>query len=260
MIIIKTKKEIEIMKEGGNILAEVMRKLTKEVKPGITTGYLEKMACDLISKAGGRPSFKGYKAILNAKGFPTALCASINDEVVHGPALPSRELKNGDIIGLDLGMEYPKKNGYYTDMAVTAPVGKINKEIKKLINTTKKSLELAIKQVKPGNNLNDIGRAIQKCAEENGFSVVRDLVGHGVGTDVHEEPQIPNYEIFDNSLDNVVLKEGMTIAIEPMINIGDYKIKCAKDGFTILTKDESISAHFEHTVAVTENGHKILTL
>lgn len=249
-----------MMRKGGKILAEIIKKISKEVKPGVTTGYLEKMACDLIEKAGGRPSFKGYKSMLDAKAFPTAFCASINDEIVHAPALPSRELKQGDIIGLDLGIEYPAINGYYTDMAVTVPVGKVSKEVKKLIKTTKKSLDLAIAQVKSGNDLNDIGRAIQQHAEKNGFSVVRDLVGHGVGVDVHEEPQVPNYEILDNSLENIVLKEGMVIAIEPMINIGSYNIKCGKDRLTILTTDGKLSAHFEHTVAVTKDGYEILTI
>lgn len=279
MIIIKTEKEIEIMRRGGRILAEILKQLIAEAKPGATTGHLEKMACDLIKAAGGRPSFKGYKSMRDARAFPTALCASINNEVVHAPALPPRKLNSGDIIGLDLGMEYPAfapqccgaaagkpygKNarGYYTDMAATAAIGKASKPAKKLINVTKKSLELAIAQVKPGNTLNDIGRAIQQYAEKQGFSVVRELVGHGVGTAVHEEPQVPNYEISDDSErseENITLKPGMTIAIEPMVNAGGWKIKTGKDGFTVLTADGGLSAHFEHTVAVTENGCEILT-
>lgn len=263
MIIIKTKKEIAIMQKGGIILANILKKLIKEVKPGITTGHIEKMACDLIKQAGGRPSFKGYKSMHDAHAFPTALCTSINDEIVHAPALPSRKLKSGDIIGIDLGMEHPygkNINGYYTDMAVTVPVGKINKQTKKLINVTKKSLTLAIKQVKPSNSLNDIGRAIQQYVEAEGFSVVRELVGHGVGTAVHEEPQVPNYEVVDSGLDNIVLRSGMVIAIEPMVNVGGWKVKTGNDGFTILTADNSLSAHFEHTVAVMEKGCEVLTL
>lgn len=265
MIIIKTEKEIEIMRQGGKILAGILNKLIIEVKPGATTGYLEKMACDLIKAAGGRPSFKGYKPMHDARAFPTALCASINNEVVHAPALPPRKLNPGDIIGLDLGMEYPygkNTRGYYTDMAATAAAGKIGKQAKKLINVTRKSLELAIKQVKPGNTLNDIGRAIRQYVEKQGFSVVRDLVGHGVGTAVHEEPQVPNYEIldgFNRSEENIILKPGMTIAIEPMVNAGGWKIKTGRDGLTILTADGGLSAHFEHTVAVTEKGCEVLT-
>ncbi|MBA3047800.1 type I methionyl aminopeptidase [Patescibacteria group bacterium] len=285
MIIIKTKKEIEIMRKGGKILAEIMDKLAKEIAPGVSTEHLENMACELIGKAGGRPSFKGYKSKRNAQAFPTALCISINNEVVHAPALPSRELKSGDIAGLDLGMEHPyyakasygkparekffasgfankdsEMGGYFTDMAITVPVGKISKQASKLINTTKKSLELAIKQVKPGNTLSDIGGAIQDFAESNGFSVVRELVGHGVGTAVHEDPQVPNYKIVDDSFENVILKPGMAIAIEPMVNAGGWKIKTGKDGLAILTADGKLSAHFEHTVVVTEKGRDVLTI
>ena len=251
------------MRKGGKILAEIMDKLAKAIAPGVNTEYLENMACELIGKAGGRPSFKGYKAKRNAQAFPTALCISINNEVVHAPALPSRELKSGDIVGLDLGMEYPfgkNINGYYTDMATTVPVGKISKQAILLISTTKKSLELAIKQVKPGNTLSDIGGAIQDFAESKGFSVVRDLVGHGVGIAVHEDPQVPNYKIVDDSFDNIILKPGMAIAIEPMVNVGGWKIKTGKDGLTIMTVDGELSAHFEHTIAVTDDGCEVLTI
>ena len=281
MIIIKTKKEIEIMRQGGRMLAGILDILAKEVNPGVETMHLEKMACELISKVGGRPSFKGYKSAPNSKVFPTALCISINNEIVHGPALPSRELKSGDIVGLDIGMEYPffvkasegkpscvqlsnaldgnRQGGYYTDMAVTVPVGKISKQASRLINTTKKSLELAIKQVKPGNTLSDVGGAIQDCAESKGFSVVRELVGHGVGIAVHEDPQVPNHRITDDSFENVVLKPGMAIAIEPMINVGGWRIKVGRDGLTVLTADGKLSAHFEHTVAVNDKGCEIIT-
>ncbi len=262
MIIIKSKKEIAIMREGGKILAAILKALEKEAKPGATTGDLERLACALIKKAGGRPSFKNYKSMMETKAFPTALCTSINSEVVHAPALPSRELKTGDIVGIDIGMEYPygpSGPGYYTDMAVTAAVGKVNNEAKKLIKTTRKSLEQAIRQVKPGQSLDDIGRAVQTTAEEAGFSVVRDLVGHGVGTAVHEDPQVPNYKIAGSGIENIILKPGMTIAIEPMLNIGTYKVKGLADGFTIVTADRKLSGHFEHTVAVTENGHEVIT-
>lgn len=251
-----------MLREGGKILAEILKKISEITVPGATTEELEKMACDLIREAGGRPSFKGYKSVLDEKPYPTALCTSINNEIVHAPSLPARTLKEGDIIGVDIGMEYPYKkdvNGYYTDMAVTLAVGKIDKEASRLISVTKKSLDLAIKKVKPGNTLNDIGSTIQQFAEANGFSVVRDLVGHGVGHDVHEEPRVPNYEIPRKSIDNVTLKPGMVIAIEPMINTGEWGIEIASDDLTILTIDGSLSAHFEHTIAVTENGYLVLT-
>ena len=181
MVNVKTKKQINILREGSKILAAILKKIAEEVKPGVNTGYLEEMACGLIKEAGGRPSFKGYKSGQGGEPFPTALCVSVNNEVVHVPALPARELREGDIVGIDAGMEYPyggEKRGYYSDMAITAPVGKISGKARKLINVTKKSLELAIEQIKPGNTLNDIARAAQTYVEANGFSVVRGLVGH----------------------------------------------------------------------------------
>ncbi len=244
------------MREGGKILAGILKRITKEVRPGATTGHLEEMACSLISEAGGRPSFKNYKSKADSKPFPTALCISINNEVVHTPVLPSRKLKEGDIIGIDIGMEYKK---YFTDMATTLPVGSIKKEAKKLIKVTEKSLKLAIKKVKSGATLNDIAAVVQNYVESHGFSVVRDLVGHGVGTEVHEDPQIPNFVVTKEGYDNVILKPGMTLAIEPMVNAGFYEVKTGLDGFSILTKDGSLSAHFEHTVVVTEKGCEILT-
>lgn len=263
MIIIKTEKEIALMRQGGRILADVLKRIVHAVRPGITTGELEKMACALIKEAGGRPAFKGYQSFYDSRPFPTALCASINEEVVHAPALPARTLRSGDIIGLDIGMEYPagaKSGGYYTDMAATVGVGKISREAKKLIETTRHCLQLAIREVKPGNTLNDIGRAIQHYAEARGFSVVRELVGHGIGKEIHEELKVPNYEVKDKDWEDVILKPGIVIAIEPMINAGGWKVKDAADGFTIVTADRGLSAHFEHTVAVMKDGHKILTI
>ena len=262
MIIIKTEKEIEIMKEGGKKLAQILKTLASQVEPGVTTMDLENMACDLIKKAGGRPSFRGHKTMLETKVFPTALCTSINDEIVHAPATPARKLKSGDILGIDVGMEYPfnkDTRGYYTDTAVTVGVGKVSKEAKRLTQITEKSLKLAIKKVKPGNTINDIGKAVQEYVESEGFSVVRDLVGHGVGTAVHEDPQVPNFEITNKKSKQVVLEPGMTIAIEPMVNVGEKEVKSLDNGFSIATLDGSLSAHFEHTVAVTKKGCEVLT-
>ena len=260
MIIIKTKKEIEILRQGGKRLAAILKKIAKEVKPGVTTGFLENLAGRLIKEARGRSSFKNYKSLLETKAFRTALCTSINNEVVHAPALPSRKLNAGDIVGIDIGMEYPfgpDTRGYYTDMAVTLPVGKISKEARRLLAATKKCLELAVKEIRPEITLNIVSKTIQNYIESQGLAVVRDLVGHGVGTAVHEEPQIPNYEV--ESSNKIILKPGMVLAIEPMVNIGDYAIKSLRDGFTIVTADGSLSAHFEHTVVVTEKGCEILT-
>ncbi len=259
MITIKNKNDIKLLREGGQILAGVLKEVSGMVKPGITTGDLEKRACELIKKAGGRPAFKFYKTHKGAKPFPTALCTSINSEVVHGPAIPARGLQEGDIIGIDVGMEWPSKNGRYTDMAVTMPVGKINSSTQKLVDVTRESLEKAISEVKAGNHLNDIGKAIEYYVKANGFSVVRDLVGHGVGYGVHEEPQVPHFDISDGEMPNHELKAGMVIAIEPMVNMGDFKIDVLDDGFTIATADKSLSAHFEHTILVTDDGCEVLT-
>ncbi|HDQ22583.1 MAG TPA: type I methionyl aminopeptidase [Candidatus Uhrbacteria bacterium] len=256
MIIYKTQKEIELMAESGKILARVLNEIVQNVKPGVNTQDLEDFAEKLIADKGGRPAFKNYKAYPEDKAFPTALCASINDEVVHAPAIPGRILREGDIIGLDLGVEY---KGYFSDMAVTIGVGKISVEAQKLLNITKAVLGLGIEQFKEGNTLADIGRAIQFHAEKNGFSVVRELVGHGVGKQVHEDPRVPNY--FTEEAKFVPIKRGMTIAIEPMINTGSWEIKLLDDGWTFATADGSLSAQFEHTVALDRNGKKrILTL
>lgn len=258
MITIKTKEEIAVMREGGNILASILAKLGDMVKPGVTTEDLEKEANRLILAAGGRPAFKGYKSG-GAKPFPTTLCTSINNAVVHGPATPAKVLNDGDIVGIDIGMQYPAKGGKYTDMAITVPVGKVDKKILNLLEATKKSLDMAISKVRAGAEIREIGIAVQRYVEARGYSVVRDLVGHGVGNEVHEAPQVPNFEIPKKSMDNIILKAGMTIAIEPMVNMGKYQVKNANDGFTIVTMDGSLSAHFEHTVAVTEDGCEVLT-
>lgn len=246
MINIYTEKEIAIIAEGGKILAKIIYETAKHAKAGVTTKYLDKVAEDLIFQYGAKPAFKGFN------GYPSALCASVNEEVVH--AIPGgRKLKEGDLLTLDLGIEY--KN-YCTDMAITMGIGKIDKKLQKLINVTEKSLELAIKQCKPGNRLGDIGFAIQNYVERNGFNVIRDLVGHGIGKKVHEEPEILNY---GNKGEGIVLKPGMVIAIEPMNIVGSWEVERAKDGFAFLSKDRSISAHFEHTVAITKKGCRTLT-
>ncbi|MFH0856703.1 MAG: type I methionyl aminopeptidase [bacterium] len=254
MILIKTKEEIEIMAEGGHILGKILDMLGKEIKHGTTTGQLEDLAEKLIKEHNGIPSFKNYRNRQDEPAFPTALCASINNEVVHSPAKPSRLLKSGDIIGIDIGMEY---KGYFTDMAKTFAVGNINKEAARLLKVTIKALEAGIKMVKPGNYVGDISRAVQGFVEKNGFSVVRALVGHGVGKYVHEPPAIPNYVMSHQP--KIKLEEGMTIAIEPMVNIGTYQVDTLDDEWTVVTADGKLSAHFEHTVAVTEKGVRILT-
>lgn len=275
MVYKKSPEEIEIIRQGGRILATILKELVSEVKPGVSTLALENILVKRIKEAGGRPAFKDYD-MGDGVYFPSALCASINEEVVHGTAIPGRLLKSGDIIDLDIGMEWPvdpkvreqikapvnkfsKDGGFYTDMCTTVAVGKISQEAKKLLKVTRECLEAGIKQARPGNTLNDIGKAIQFIAETHGYGVVRDLVGHGVGYMAHEDPNVFNYSIPQKSRENMVLEVGMVIAIEPMINLGTWKVDMADNNFTIVTADNSLSAHFEHTVAITENGPEILT-
>lgn len=247
MINIYTLKEIEVMSEGGKILAKIMGELKKQIKPGITTKELDEVASDLVLKYKAEPSFKGFN------NYPAVLCTSINEEIVH--AVPSeRKLKQGDILSLDLGIRYKE---YCTDIAFTIPVGKINKKAKKLIDITKKALDIGIAQCRSENHLEDIGWAIQEHVEENGFNVVRELCGHGVGKGVHEDPQILNY---GEKGQGPELKQGMVLALEPMVSIGDWQVEKSKDGFGYKTIDNSLSAHFEHTVVISKKGAKILTI
>jgi len=246
MINIYKSEEIKVMQEGGKILARIIEELKKHVKPGITTKYLNEVAEDLILKYGVKSSFKGFN------NYPVSLCTSINEEIVH--ALPSdRKIKQGDILSLDLGIRY---KSYCTDLAITMPIGKVDKKNKKLIDITKKALDIGITQCKPRNHLQDIGLAIQKYVEKNKLNVVQELCGHGVGKDVHEEPQVLNYGKRGLGPE---LKPGMILAPEPMVATGDWKIKKCKDGFGYKTKDNSLSAHFEHTIAITKNGPIVLT-
>jgi len=245
---IKSPEEISRLKEGGKLLFGIVKRVSQAVKPGVTTQELDDLARQLIAEAGARPSFEGF----GQPPYPAALCTSVNQELVHCIPGP-RQLKEGDIISLDCGIWY---KGLCTDHAITVPVGKISLQAKKLIQVTKKSLELAIKQIKPGRPLGDMGFAVQKFVEKNNFGVIRKLVGHGVGYKVHEPPGIPN---FGNQGQGKVLKEGMVLAIEPMVSAGDYDIKTRSNGWDIVTADGSLSAHFEHTVVVTNKGVKILT-
>lgn len=247
MIIIKSEKEIELIREGGKILAAIMNELEEMVVPGIKTIDIDKKAVKLAKEYEAKPSFRGYR------GFPASVCTSVNDKVVH--SVPqNEELKDGDIIGIDFGLLYKK---HFTDMARTIEVGNVSEKLKTLIKVTKESLDIGINQVKPGNRIGDISNAIQIHVESNNLSVVRELVGHGVGKKVHEDPQIPN---FGTKGKGPVLKAGMVIAIEPMVNMGSYEIKLLDDGWSFATKDGSFSAHFEHTVAVVDGGYEVLTV
>jgi methionyl aminopeptidase len=249
---LKSKAEIAIMRDGGKILADILQLLASKAKLGISGNEINELAEREIKKYKAAPSFLNYKIYKGGAPFPASICFSVNDEIVHGFPF-GKILKEGDIVGLDLGIKY---NGLHTDCAITVGVGKISEKTTKLIKVAQESLYKGIEKVKAGNRLGDIGFAIQNYAEKNGFSVVRDLVGHGVGRSIHEPPEVPN---FGKMGEGMKLCAGMTFAIEPMINEGDCRIKCDKDQWTIRTQDGKLSAHFEHTVAVTKDGCEILT-
>lgn len=252
MIYIKTKKEIDYIRESCRIVAETLQLLKKNVKPGVTTGELDAIANDYILSNNGKSAFKGYSQAGSIK-YPGHICASVDDEVVHG--IPgNRVLNEGEIISLDCGVV---KNNYYGDAALSVAVGEISSEKKKLLEVTEKSLYIGIEQAKLGNRLHDISFAIQNYVEQNGFSIVRDLCGHGVGRYLHEDPSIPN---FGKKGTGVSLKNGMTLAIEPMVNAGRYEVKIHSDGWTILTVDRLPSAHFEHTILIDNDKPEILTI
>lgn len=252
MIFIKTKKEIDYIRESCKIVAETLQLLKKNVKPGITTGELDLIAEDYILSNNAKAAFKGYSQGGNSTDYPASICASVNDEVVHG--IPgNRVLKSGEIISLDVGVY---KEGFYGDAAISVAVGEISDKKKKLMEVTEESLYLGIDQAVNGNRVHDISYAVQSFVEENGFSVVRDLCGHGVGKHLHEDPAVPN---FGKRGTGAKLRKNMTIAIEPMINIGKYNVIQADDGWTILTEDGSPSAHFEHSILITDNKPEILT-
>lgn len=255
MISIKSKEEIEIMREGGRILAEILQVLREKVQVGTSAKDLDKLARELVFKHGGRPSFLDYQPGGSGSGYPAALCVSVNDEVVHGLPRENKILFEGDLVKLDLGVEYKKM---HTDATVMVGVGKLGEIAEKLMEIAKECLELGIKEIKPGATLNEYARAVESHAKKNGFSVVRDLVGHGVGRSIHEPPQILNY--VDKRLNNIVLQEGMTLALEPMINEGGFEIVLDEDGWTYKTADGKLNGHSEHTVAVTKNGCEVLTI
>ncbi len=247
MVILKSAREIEKIRYSNQLVAEVLEILSEKVVPGIDTLTLDRMSEDLAGKRDAKPAFKGYR------GFPYSLCASVNEQVVHG--FPStRPLNAGDILSLDFGIYY---DGYYGDAAVTVPVGKISESARRLLEVTKQALFLGIDQAVPEHRLSDISHAIQSHVEAAGFSVVRKFVGHGIGKDLHEDPQIPNYGKPGVGLR---LRPGMVFAIEPMVNMGGYDVETLEDGWTTVTKDRGLSAHFEHSVAITEDGPIILSI
>lgn len=251
---VKTKDEIGRFRESGKRLALVLKTVIDTVRPGMTTQDVDILAEKLIREAGGIPIFKGYGAGAG-EPFPASLCVSMNDEVVHGIPDRKRIIREGDLLKLDIGMRY---DGMVTDMARTVAIGEISVEAKKLIDVTRESLARGIATLRPGAHISEYARTVQSYVEENGFSVVRDLVGHGVGRELHEDPQIPNF--LSKDMHDFVLEEGMTLALEPMVNAGKFAVKIASDDWAFITADGSLSAHFENSVVITENGADIVTM
>jgi methionyl aminopeptidase len=247
MIVLKSAREIGHMRAAGRILAEVKERLRAIVRPGVSTRDIDADVEAFIGSRGARSAFKGYR------GYPATVCTSINDEVVHGIPSPKRKLAPGDIIGLDLGCIV---EGYYADCAVTLPVGEVPPRVQELLDVTRESLGKAIVQCRPGNRLGDISHAVQTHCESHGFSVVRDFVGHGIGRQLHEDPQIPN---FGEPGRGPILKSGMVLAIEPMVTMGSWEVRILEDRWTAVTEDGSLAAHFEDTIAITESGPEVLT-
>jgi methionyl aminopeptidase len=253
MITIKSKSELELMKKSGEVLATCHEMLKKAIAPGITTLELDRIVEEYIIKCGGLPSFKGFKSVMGGEDYPASICASINDEVVHGiPGL--RTLKDGDIISIDIGVFL---NGFHTDAARTFSVGKVSDQAQKLIKVTEESFYKGISQAVVGNRIVDISSAIQEHVETNGFSIVRDYVGHGIGREMHESPQIPNYRTKERG---PRLEPGMTLAVEPMVNAGGHQVRLHTNRWTVLTADGSLSAHYENTIVITEGKPYVLTI
>ena len=246
MIIIKSPQEIEILRESNRIVAQVLASLKEAIRPGVSTKELDRLAEKLTRQKGAIPAFKGYN------GYPATLCVSVNEEIIHGIPGP-RRLREGDLVSLDMGVRY---RGYYGDAAITLPLGRVSQRAKRLLQVTKGALKRAIEIAVPGNRLSDISHAIQSYAEGKGFSVVREFVGHGIGKKLHEDPQITNY---GPPHQGPFLKVGMVLALEPMVNMGSWRAKLLPDGWTAVTADGSLSAHFEHTIAITDDGPLILS-
>lgn len=247
MITIKSAREVELMRRSGKITAKTLSRLIEAAKPGISTEDLDKIAEESIRSMGGVPTFKGYN------GYPASICTSVNDQVVHG--IPGGYvLREGDLVSIDIGTTL---DGYVSDSAVTLALGKVSNVASRLLSVTQECLMLAMAQMQIGNHLGDIGAAVQRHAEKNGFGVVRDLVGHGIGTKMHEEPQVPNYGKPGTGIE---LRKGLVLAIEPMITQGSWRVRTLDDGWTVVTEDGKLAAHFEHTIALTEKGPRILTL
>jgi methionyl aminopeptidase len=250
MVTLKTPRELELMRTAGGIVAEALAWVESAVRPGVSTQHLNDGVEAIIRERGGTPEFLGYR------GFPASICASINEEVVHGIPSPDRVLRDGDIIGVDVGVRY--KN-YIGDSARTFSVGEVDETSQRLLEATRKSLEAALEAARAGVRLVEVSRAVERTAREYGFGVVREYAGHGLGSQMHEDPQILNYHDPDGRFNDLVLRAGMTLAIEPMLNAGTWRTEVLEDGWTVVTRDRKRSAHFEHSIGITENGVQVLT-
>jgi len=256
-ITLRSRREIGLMRDAGVVVADVLSKLQEIARPGVSTAYLDEVAADMTAQAGAQPLFKGVRSPYAKMPFPGVICASINEQVVHG--IPSKQvtLKQGDILSIDFGV---RLRGYCGDAAVTVAIGEISEEHRRVMDTTKGVLDLAIKMAAPGVRWSRIAGEMQKMAESAGFSVVTEFVGHGIGTQMHEEPRVPNFVSKDLLANDIFLTEGMILAVEPMINCGTGNVRTLKDGWTVVTADGQFSAHYEHTIAITGRGCEVLTL
>jgi methionyl aminopeptidase len=254
----KSTQEVQTILEGGKILGSILDTLSRMVAPGVSAADIDAQAEELIRDAGGVPAFKGYRVNINDPAFPSTICLCVDDEIVHGIPTKNKILKDGQLCSIDIGMRWPKKRGLYTDTAITVPVGSLSKEKQQLLSVTRAALDAGIDACQIGNTIVDIGRAIEQSVKQSGtYGIVRDLVGHGVGHAVHEEPRVPNY--VDTALGQWKLEPGVVIAIEPMITLGSQQIRVDDDAWTIRTIDGSVSAHVEHTIAITQDGPVIAT-
>jgi methionyl aminopeptidase len=256
-ITLRSKREIDLMRQAGAVVADVLLKLKENAKPGVTTAYLNGVAIQMVKDAGAEALFKGVRSPMAKNPFPGVICTSVNEELVHGIPSEKTKLKEGDILSIDFGV---RLNGYCADSAITIAIGQISEEKSRLIDTTKSILDIAVERSAPYVKWSQVAAIMQEYAESAGFSVVRDFVGHGIGTSMHEDPKVPNFISKELLANDIVLNEGMVLAVEPMINIGSSTVRTLRNGWTVVTKDSKCSAHFEHTIAIVEDGCEVLTV
>jgi methionyl aminopeptidase len=253
---LRSKREIELLRRAGAIVGKVLSKLQESIEPGVSTGELDRIAASITAEAGGLALFKGVKSPYAKRPFPGVICSSVNEQIVHGIPSDKVVMKDGDIVSIDYGV---RLDGYCGDAAMTAGVGKISGQKQNLMDVTRRLLDIAIEKSRPGEKWSNVASEMEKCAGEAGFSVVREFVGHGIGTQMHEDPKVPNYVSSELRRNDIFLKEGMILAVEPMVNMGTYATRTLKDGWTVVTKDGRCSAHFEHTIAIVKGGCEVLT-